>query len=67
MKVAVDRDLCEGNGKCEEVAPTVFEVRDDEDEDEKAFVLIEQPGDELREQVERAVMMCPKTAIRAEG
>ena len=60
MKVLVDWDLCEGNAKCEEVAPQVFEVRDDE----KSYVLVEHPGEELRDQVERAVQMCPKAAIR---
>ena len=60
MRVVVDLDLCEGNAKCEEVAPEVFEVGE---EDEKAHVLQEHPGEELREVVERAVRMCPKTAI----
>ena len=59
MNVVVDWELCEGNAKCEEVAPAVFEVRDDE----KAYVLVERPGEELRDQIERAVRMCPKTAI----
>ena len=62
MKVVVDLDLCEGNAKCEEIAPKVFEVGDDE----KSHVLLEHPGEELREQVERAVRMCPKTAISLE-
>ena len=60
MNVVVDWELCEGNTKCEEVAPEVFEVRDDE----KSYVLVEHPGEELRDPVERAVRMCPKAAIR---
>ncbi len=59
MKVVVDWELCEGNAKSEEVAQEVFEVRDDE----KSYVLVEHPGEELRDQVERAVRMCPKAAI----
>jgi ferredoxin len=62
MRVVVDHELCEGNAKCEEVAPQVFEVRDDE----KSYVLVDRPGAELREHVERAVRMCPKTAISLE-
>ena len=30
MKVVVDQKLCEGNMKCQEAAPEVFEVRDDD-------------------------------------
>ncbi|HWO93710.1 MAG TPA: ferredoxin [Dehalococcoidia bacterium] len=59
MKVRVDHDLCEGNARCMEAAPEVFEVR----EDEKSYVLIEQPGEELRAKVERAAMLCPKRAV----
>ena len=64
MKVVVDHDLCEGNAKCEEVAPEMFEVNEDE---EKAYVLVEDPGEDRRELAERAVRMCPKAAIRVEG
>ncbi|MGH7933711.1 MAG: ferredoxin, partial [Candidatus Binataceae bacterium] len=30
MKVVVDHSLCEGNGRCVEVASQVFELRDDD-------------------------------------
>ncbi|MGH2662327.1 MAG: ferredoxin [Actinomycetota bacterium] len=64
MKVIVDEALCEGNARCMEVAPEVFEVGDDE----ISHVLIEFPREDLREKVEHAVRVCPKTAIRtAEG
>jgi ferredoxin len=62
MRVVVDWDLCEANAKCEEIAPEMFEVQDDE----KSHVLLERPGEELREKAERAVRMCPKTAISIE-
>ncbi len=61
MKVTVDEALCEGNARCMEVAPEVFEVGDDE----LSHVLIERPGEELREKVMHAVRVCPKTAIQA--
>jgi ferredoxin len=42
-----------------EVAPEVFEVRDDD----FLYVLDETPPDELRPRVEEAVRRCPKAAI----
>jgi ferredoxin len=59
MRVVVDYDRCEGNGRCALAAPEVFEVREDQ-----AVVLIERPGEELRAKVERAVRVCPRQAIR---
>ena len=48
MKVVVDYDLCEGNTHCMKICPEVFEVRDDD----RAHLLIERPGEELRAKVE---------------
>ena len=62
MKVVVDFDLCESNAVCMGIAPEVFEVR----EDDFLYILQEHPPDELRPQVEQAVMSCPKAAIRLE-
>ncbi len=59
MKVTVDNDLCEGNMRCSQAAPEVFEVGSDE----KSHVLIEHPSENLRPQVEMAVRLCPKRAI----
>jgi ferredoxin len=58
-RVVVDFDLCESNARCMEVAPEVFEVRDDD----FLYVLDETPPEELRPQVEEAVRRCPKAAI----
>lgn len=60
MRVVVDHNLCEGNGRCAEVAPKVFELRDDE----HSYVLLENPPQELRAKVELAVSLCPRQAIR---
>jgi ferredoxin len=60
MKVIVDHNLCEGNGRCAEVAPQVFELRDDD----HSYVLIERPPQTLREKIELAVSVCPRQAIR---
>lgn len=59
MRVRVDYDRCEGNLRCEATAPEVFEVGDDD----RARVLIERPGEDLRAKVERAARLCPRQAI----
>lgn len=59
IKVVVDFDLCESNAICMQVAPEVFEVRDDD----FLYVLNETPGEDLREKVNEAVQRCPKQAI----
>lgn len=59
MRIAVDRDLCEGNAVCMKVCPEVFVVGDDD----QAQLLIDSPGEEYREQVEAAVRRCPRQAL----
>ena len=59
MRVIVDYDKCESNAMCMAIAPEVFEVRDDD----FLYVLIDEPGEELRAKVEQAVQRCPKQAI----
>ncbi len=61
-RVVVDFDLCESNAICMQVAPDIFEVRDDD----FLYVLEEEPGDDLRPKVEEAVRRCPKQAISLE-
>jgi ferredoxin len=63
MRVVVDFDLCESNAVCMEVAPAVFEVRDDD----FLYVLDETQGEEQRAAVEQAVRSCPRQAITLEG
>ena len=60
MKAIVDHNLCEGNARCVEVAPEVFELRDDD----RSYVLLEQPPDSLRKKLEMAASVCPRQAIR---
>ncbi len=62
MKVVVDFDVCEANAVCMGVAPEVFEVR----EDDFLYVLMEEPPEEMRPQIERAVLGCPMNAISIE-
>ena len=63
-RIVVDFDLCESNAVCMQVAPEVFEVRDDD----FLYILDETPGEDLRAKVGEAVQRCPKQAISiAEG
>ena len=59
MKVVVDQQLCEGNMRCMEAAPDVFEVRDDD----KTHLLTERPAERLLERVRLAARLCPRQAI----
>jgi ferredoxin len=63
VKVSVNFDLCKSNAVCMDAAPTVFEVRDDG----YLYVLQEEPGEDLRTQVETAAATCPTQAITVEG
>jgi|TARA_B100002049_G_scaffold120476_1_gene89030 ferredoxin len=62
MRVVVDFDLCESNAICMQIAPDVFEVRDDD----FLYVLEENPGEDRRAVVAEAVQRCPKQAISVE-
>lgn len=59
MRVVVDFDLCESNAICMDVAPEIFEVRDDD----FLYVLDETPDESRRPKLEEAVRRCPKQAI----
>ena len=63
MRVVVDFDRCESNAVCMGVAPEIFEVRDDD----FLYILQEEPGEDLRSQVEEAARLCPNQAITVEG
>ena len=63
MKVVVDQKLCEGNMKCQEAAPEVFEIGDDG----QLHVLNDTPDEGLRAKVDKAVRECPTGAISLEG
>ncbi|HVT78832.1 MAG TPA: ferredoxin [Acidimicrobiales bacterium] len=63
MKVVVDFDICQSNAVCMEIAPKVFEVRDDG----YLYILIEEPPESMRAEVEEAAERCPTGAITIEG
>jgi ferredoxin len=59
MRVVVDQELCEANSICMGLAPDVFEFGDDD----AVTVLDETPPESLRQDVMRAVQLCPRQAI----
>ena len=59
MKVVINMDLCEGNARCQEAAPQVFQVG----EDNRAHLLMADVPETQRAAVERAVRLCPRQAI----
>lgn len=63
MRVIVDDDRCEANGVCVGLAPEVFDL----DDDDQLHLLQENPPEELRAQLEQAVLRCPKQALALEG
>ena len=58
-KIVVDYNRCESNARCMQVAPDIFEVRDDD----KLYLLDEHPPESARERVMKAVRVCPKQAL----
>ncbi|MFL6062579.1 MAG: ferredoxin [Marmoricola sp.] len=63
MKVAADLELCQGHQMCQFEAPDVFGLDVEED---KVVVLDENPPEDLRAQVVRAVKYCPAMALSLE-
>jgi ferredoxin len=62
MKVVVDMNKCQDHGQCVFAAPDVFSLDDD-----GHLAYVDEPGDELRAEVEEAADVCPLQAIRIEG
>lgn len=58
-RIVVNYDLCESNALCMDVAPELFEVRDDD----VLYVLDSHPGPTLLAKAEAAALACPKQAI----
>jgi ferredoxin len=61
MRVVVDTTICQGHARCEDVAPELFEVGDENDA--RAQVLLPEVPDDLRQAAEDAVFHCPMGAI----
>lgn len=59
MRIEVDLDLCEANGRCVDEAPGVFTL-DDEDELHVNHAAV---SEELRDALSAAVRRCPRRAL----
>lgn len=62
MRVLVDRDRCEGNAFCVNIAPQVFEL----DDDEYAVVLTDPVPAGQEALAGQAVAACPRAALSRE-
>lgn len=62
MRIVIDMNRCEGNAVCEAMAPELFELG----VTDRARILIEEPGEQYRKQLEQAVEGCPMMAISIE-
>jgi ferredoxin len=63
MKVIVDSELCEANAVCVKQSEEVFHL----DDDDTLTILLPEVPERLRAQVEEAVRLCPRQALRLEG
>ena len=59
LRIVVDRELCEGNARCVQVAPDIFQT----DERDQLHLAVERPTEAQREAVETAVALCPRGAL----
>lgn len=62
LRVEVDPLLCEANGICEDLAPQMFKVNDQDELEVRSAVI----PPELRRVVEDAVQRCPRQALSIE-
>lgn len=62
MKISVDKDSCEGHGKCVEVAPSLFRLPDDSDLVQLLKTEPETEAERLRAMA--AAAACPRSAIK---
>lgn len=60
IQVRIDTGLCEGHAQCVRAAPQVFDIADS---DEQARVLVPNPPDDVRADVESARNLCPTNAV----
>jgi ferredoxin len=59
FRVGVDLDLCQGHAMCELEAPDFFSVP----KRGKVQIIDSDPPEDARDEVERAVEMCPTQAL----
>jgi ferredoxin len=60
MRVIVDKAKCVGSGGCVLTSPSVFDQDDDEG---KVILRVENPDERLRAEVAESVNVCPTNAL----
>lgn len=63
MKIKIDLQLCQGHSVCVEEAPEVFRVVSAPGRYDHAELIVAEPDEALRKQVEAAVKYCPNRAL----
>ena len=63
MRIAADRDRCEGHGLCVDVAPGVYDL----DDDAVVVVRHEVVPSELEREADAGARVCPVAALRVES
>ena len=61
MRVVVDTTKCVGSGSCVLTSPAVFDQDDDEG---KVILRVENPDERFRAEVTESVNVCPTSALR---
>ncbi len=61
-KIVVNFDACESNGICTDLAPQIFEIRDDG----FLYILQEYPSEAQLPLIEEVIPRCPTQAISLE-
>ena len=61
IRPVIEQDLCIGCGMCETICPEVFELRDDG----LAYVINEEPVEDLYPAIEESMEACPTECITA--
>jgi len=59
FRIGVDADLCQGHAMCEVEAPDFFRVP----KRGTVEILVTEPPEDARAEIERAVEMCPTRAL----
>lgn len=59
MKIEVNWDLCESNGVCVDIVPSVFDINDDDELEVTKDAITA----DLRADLEEAVRLCPRQAL----
>lgn len=60
MKIDIEEDKCVAGGQCVMAAPNVFDQRD---EDGVVVLIDDNPGEEERDNIQRAIILCPAAAL----